>query len=1471
MQRNSENYKDEGKHSKIVSNKHFIHDIEIHHPLSIKYKPYWREIKRRCMEGYWFEGKWMPGPLYFFINLTKIRLSKSAFSTTKVVARPWLRDLEWEKAYVFMEARGFSGFQDDTEYTCWNPLKDYHLLSVEDRAYIDMMAPPESKKPDGTYKTYISARVYLRKIHSKNLGKPLFQNEARNVIDIECRGGGKDLQADTLVYGIDGPYPIKDVKVGDRIFGGDGIPTTVISRKDFFDQLQYRVTFSDGRSIECGGGHLWTVTDRGKIKTLTLDEIRKHYFYTRSTGVKDYRYGIPITKPVNFKRKDPNIDPYYLGLWLGDGNSHNTGITTMDKEIVDYLSKNISSEKLTTLNKSIKVGNKASTYTLTNGVKGSKEKYSNQLKNKLRGLGVLNNKQIPDSILYSSVDFRLKVLQGLMDSDGYVGHNGQYEISTSYSGLKRTIPMLLGGLGIKYTLITKGNALRIRFLTDMDVVTLPRKVNKVKKATSKYAKFNKQFVKIVDIQPTKVDHSVCIAVDNKDSLFIAGDYVVTHNSFWMANGIVLHTFLMDGLYDYDLYTESFNNGEQYSADIIVGAIDGKYTKDLLDKVNLGMSNLIGEDERGGKYYPSPLLKKTTGSWYSGKQYVENKYQVKVRGEWKERGSGSKIHNRSFKDDPFAGNGQRTPVAVIEEVGFFNILTEALGHMKDTTYDGIRKFGTIYMAGCVCAGTKVWTADGRHINIEDLQQKDGIIGYTGKGISSEPIIWMKPPAKKECVKITTSGGHEILCSIDHPLLWSKNRYCIDRGKQGLQKKVTFKRADELEVGDQLMMVSEVPIFNKGIAWEPRLLGLLVGDGYYGGSTVDLAVDNEDVFNWLNSKFRVTVRKTIKTKKGEIYRYVSILGIQEEMRKAGLMGQSKGLKTLPVNMHSFDMSSICEFIGGYYDADGCVTYNAKKNTIRITLTSKYKHLLEGVQSLLLKLGISSYISKEYRKRGFKPGEIYRLYITKNRDVNRFKQHITLHNKKKQEVLDSVSNINKRERGYYDNCHFKKSTTNKGSFYLRNQGLNNLKSERITSIVSIGEQEVYNLNAGLTHTYISNGFVSGNTGGDMGGGSSEAAMQVFFNPEEYDCLVFENVWEEGADIGFFVPYELGLNQFKDSEGITDMDRASAFVDKKRENLNKGKSKSALYMEMQNNPRVPSEAFLIVNSNLFPIGELKEHLNWLKSKQSDMAVRGQCGELLYIPDEDGSVRLEWKPDLKNKLEPCRFRMKKTEDTTGCIQIWEHPITFGGTKPPYGLYIAGTDPYDQDSAESTTSLGSTFIYKTFHTESGIYEWPVAEYTARPDTAEAHHENIRKLLMYYNAQTLYENERNTLKMHLSHKHSLYLLARTPNILKATANSNVDRGYGIHMTKHIKSELEIYTRDWLKEPAGDGTLNLHKIRSIPLLEELIYYNDTGNFDRVIAFMLVILHRHQIHHIKVEEARTEHSTKDSFINRVNKFFR
>lgn len=377
---------------------------------------------------------------------------------------------------------------------------------------------------------------------------------------------------------------------------------------------------------------------------------------------------------------------------------------------------------------------------------------------------------------------------------------------------------------------------------------------------------------------------------------------------------------------------------------------------------------------------------------------------------------------------------------------------------------------------------------------------------------------------------------------------------------------------------------------------------------------------------------------------------------------------------------------------------------------------------------------------------------------------------------------------------------------------------------------------------------------TGGAMESGATEAVQHVFYNPEQHDCLVFDDEWENKGKVGYFVPAWRTLNQYKDKDGYSDKEAALGYLIKTREKLAEGKTKQPLYDELQQRPIKPSEVFLLATGNIFPIAELKDHLANLESTDQKRNL-GTTG-WMHRDDEGKAI---FKVD--HDLIPATFPTKESSDPKSAVVVWESPID----NPPYGLYIAGIDPYDQDKADSSVSYGSIFIYKRFKDTDQTYHLPVAEYTGRPDFANDFYEQCRRLLEWYNCKALYENQNTGIKQYFQTKYCLERLHTQPNIIKSISpNSKVERGYGIHMTGPIKDDLEIKCRDWLRQELAPGILQLTKITSIPLIRELIAYNKDGNFDRVIAFMLCIIQNVEMHNIEVDEIRTE-VMEDNFFNK------
>lgn len=380
---------------------------------------------------------------------------------------------------------------------------------------------------------------------------------------------------------------------------------------------------------------------------------------------------------------------------------------------------------------------------------------------------------------------------------------------------------------------------------------------------------------------------------------------------------------------------------------------------------------------------------------------------------------------------------------------------------------------------------------------------------------------------------------------------------------------------------------------------------------------------------------------------------------------------------------------------------------------------------------------------------------------------------------------------------------------------------------------------------------------TGGELNKEVVNSVKDVYYNPEAYDCLVFKDE-NSTKSRGYFVPYHKGLNDYKDEEGNTNVPRAKSFIAKVRKKLLDLPTKDLYNSEIQNNPETPEEAFLITEGNIFPVAELQRQLEFVEASDNPL-IKGLIGEVI----ENGSAQYGVSFRLDKHKKIADFPIKKGQQPEGAVHIIEMPPQ-GAI--PYGMYLAGNDPYDQDQAANSVSMGSTFIWKKGDfRDGGMRDILVAEFTGRPDSAETHHETVRLLIKMYNAELLYENEKNSLKFHFINKKSAYLLAGQPDVLKATLNTSVNRTYGIHMNTKIKNEVEIYLRDWLLQDRGDGLKNLHFIYFPGLLKELINYGE-GNFDRVIAMLLVIIQQMAHFNRTVTEVRKEKVIDEFFKQRL-----
>jgi len=676
-----------------------------------RYISYWKEHKRRVIEGHWAqdwgEYRYMPPTLYFYGNFSIIIDTDHKTKQRKKI-KPLVRDLEWELAYGMLVAKGFSGFKDDEDRTCNVLALTYKAEGIPEDPDLSVI------KLDGTLKDYVEPLKYLKNTHKEPLGLPLYLNSAKNFQCLGSRGGGKDLEENTLVYTENGPIPIKDINVGDKVYGADGKLTNILSKTEYKDQLQYKITFADGREIECGGGHLWTlIKNSGKKFTTELKNIKDNYLgYQRPNGKRDTKYFVQQQEAINYPNKDLPIDPYYLGLWLAYGNSHNTGITTEDVEIKDYVYKIAEQYDL-----HVQVNENSSktcpTYCINSYKNQNKHlgKNTNPLKNQLRELNVLNNKHIPEIYKYSSIEQRLELLKGYMDGDGYSDEK-HVESTSKLKVLSEDVQSLAHSLGIKTLFTVKmvnGKPYyRVTYKPNFPIFNLERKKGYWKTPFTKYKKSKINKNGIVSIESTSVKPSVCIGVDNTDSLFLAGDHIVTHNSYYMSVGEVLHALSVDSAKYYTKDSIEF----PAKVEICLGSGDTDKSGEFMSKIVECMNEFASNKDTGvwGKfgeedYMPNVFYKDMQGQTKAGNKEKpwEHKYKKKVKGRWVDGfGSGSKVYHVSYssnkKSGAEAGAGGRYVLSMVEECGLTSNLIEAYNsNVATVTTDG-EQFGVQVFLG-----------------------------------------------------------------------------------------------------------------------------------------------------------------------------------------------------------------------------------------------------------------------------------------------------------------------------------------------------------------------------------------------------------------------------------------------------------------------------------------------------------------------------------------------------------------------------------------------------------------------------------------------------------------------------------------------------------------------------------------------------------------------------------------------------
>lgn len=362
---------------------------------------------------------------------------------------------------------------------------------------------------------------------------------------------------------------------------------------------------------------------------------------------------------------------------------------------------------------------------------------------------------------------------------------------------------------------------------------------------------------------------------------------------------------------------------------------------------------------------------------------------------------------------------------------------------------------------------------------------------------------------------------------------------------------------------------------------------------------------------------------------------------------------------------------------------------------------------------------------------------------------------------------------------------------------------------------------------------------------GGSSKTDMMsietLFKKPKGYRVHAVTNKWEPGHEselTGYFWPAHFGRKGHMDKDGNSCLESAAEEILKNRKLTAEEGDPTSLIQLTAEEPLTPSEAMLRVNYSIFNLNMVREVIAQLESNSSinNSAFIGRLtittnGEVIWKPDD--TVR----PIMNYPITPA-------DDFNGGTVIWEHPIRNSDNEIPYGLYIAATDPYDDDKTDPTKrdSLGSTFVMNVL---TGRI---VAEYTARPRFADDYYEQVRRLLKYYNAVCNYEQNKKGMYQYFNTMSATHMLCDNPQILRDMDMVKVEMSGNRLKGTYVNDEINKYGRElikkWSESPAygedpNTGIKNIHKIKSLPLLYEMLYWEPDRNADRISALGLLMI--------------------------------
>lgn len=633
-------FKKHGRYTDYVKN---------NHPRS-RYMIHWKEEQRRCREGYVREsdGEWITGYNYWYLNYCPIMITDTKTADFLTATE----DL-YELHTSFESAETFS----DTITV--ERIEDFPKVWDSDYLWFHYVEQAEKK--------------------------------GKHCTNIKTRGRGYEQPYSAIIKTLHGDTTMGDVKVGDKILTPSGDEANVVEKYEQGIKDVYKVTFSDGREVECGLDHLWAVyknyqpSKKKPYQVLRLEDIiNDGLYYDTSQNQRVYKYRIPDIHPVMYEENEElPIHPYILGALLGDGSMSTPSIkiASDDEELLQHFRDILGSDYV--LNKDLTTTNN---YLICYNPAKKMYKKVSPLKEAVKDLGVnvsCKHKFIPDIYKRSSYQSRVFLIKGLMDTDGSINNKGFVEFTNTSEELIDDLADVFRSLGIsckksyvertgessvtmmngKQRTIVRNNYFRLYIHTNHNVFTLSRKTARVRKKDL----FTKPFIR--SIEKIRQEKSACILIDSDEHVYLTNGFIPTHNSF--KGGAMLGR-------NYYHFKKSKSFAIASEGDYLIGDAILDKTWDVLSFIDTHTPWVKARD-----------IKNTTD--HKKASYIDPKTKI-------EQGIKTEIIGVTTKNQPEKARGKRGKLLLFEEAGKFPHLIKAHTIARPSVEQGRYVFGTIISWG-----------------------------------------------------------------------------------------------------------------------------------------------------------------------------------------------------------------------------------------------------------------------------------------------------------------------------------------------------------------------------------------------------------------------------------------------------------------------------------------------------------------------------------------------------------------------------------------------------------------------------------------------------------------------------------------------------------------------------------------------------------------------------------------------------